>query len=313
MGQVKLDLDEIRKRQARLKGEGTGGGNRKNLFFFPEEGISKVRLLPWQDHPGNPFKEIWYYYTLCGYTEYKGKRQKGKAPMALRQFGVDDPIQERIQILRSKEKEDGTEKTEEEHAEDLEFCKKLYPTQTIYMPVIVRGKENEGPKLWSFSGRKVYERMCELLLKDNVGQAIMDTGEKGCDIEITVKFNPAQEGNLGKSTGVDPDLFNISALTENEEQLEAWMKEIPDPLKLMAKRRITYEELEKRFDDWMAEGSEDDNSDGTSRGGDTEEAPTETASEEPAPKKKTRKNKPKTKPMKDIADAFGEVAGSADE
>lgn len=309
---LKLDMQRIKDRQARLRGEKPSGSNRTNVFWFPEEGTYNVRLLPWPDHPEYPFKELWFYYNLRGWTEWKGKKQRGKAPMALRQFNEDDPIAERIGLLRApvnegelaanRGVEEGTEKTPEQREEDLEFAKKLYASQTVYVPIIVRGLEDEGPKIWSNSSKKTYERFCELFLKDKIGETLLDTTPNGRDLEVKVSFNRSMPGNTGKTVSIDFDIEQ-TPLTEDEDKLAEWLENVPDPMQLMAKRKLSYEELEKRYQDWLAEDTDDD--EGTEHTPTAEGASTDKteATSEDKPKKTGGRKK------KDMKAALADIAG----
>ncbi len=315
---LKLNKEKLLERQARLRGKGTPT-NRVSQFWFPEEGTYMIRLLPWNDHPDEPFKEIWWYYNLAGTTEYKGKKQKGKAPMTLRQFGEDDPIAERISVLRAETNEDflaenrdvepGTVKTDEQKAADLEFAKNLYGSRTVYNKLVVRGLENEGPKIWPNSSRKVYDRLIDLFLKDRVGETFMDISPEGRDLEVKVMFNRDMPGNTGKTVTIDFDL-DPSPLSEDEEQVKAWDEAVLDPMKIMEKRRLTYSELEKRYSDWMAEGTDDDNGSEHTEMTDAPEAQPAT-SEPVAEATEATEEKPKKagRKKKDMKAALADLAG----
>lgn len=264
---LKINKEKLLERQARLKGEFPTKELKASQFFFPEEGKTKIRLLPWPDHPDEPFKEIWWYYNLAGTVMFKGKKQKGKAPMQLKQFGEDDPVAQRIALLRSTVNEgdlatsrgvsEGTEKTEEQRKEDLEFAKKLYASKAFYLACVVRGKENEGPKIFQNTSKQTYERLVELFLHDRVGENLLDVTSSGRDLEIKVSINRSKPDNTGKTTTIDFDL-DLSPLSADEALVKKWCEEVPDPLKLMEKRKLSYSELEKRYQDWLNQGSEDD-------------------------------------------------------
>lgn len=318
---LKINKDKLRERQARLRGEGKSS-NRGSVFWFPKAGTYNVRLLPWaeEEHSEDPFKELWFYYNLAGTVEYNGKTQRGKAPLALRQFNEDDPVADRITILRNKVNEgflaemrgveEGTEKTDDDMKDDLEFAKNLYANKTFYLACIVRGKEDEGPKIWQNSSRKVYERLVDLFLKDRVGDKILDISENGRDLEIKISFNEAMQGNTGKTVNIDPD-FDDKPLSEDEDKVEAWLKVVPDPYKLMEKRKLSYDDLETRYIDWHEEykakeaEKEAENSDGQEHGSTDTEA--ETAKDEVEEPKKAPKKKGRSKAsMKDALNGLKE-------
>ena len=121
-----LDFEAIKRKLERLSGNNTS----RNIMWKPEEGQEyEVRLLSFPDNDGQPFKELMFYYNIPG--------QRGL--LAPSQFGKRDPIQELIDKLRN----EGTK-------ESYEMAKKLYPKMRVYAPVVVRGEESEGVRIWSF-------------------------------------------------------------------------------------------------------------------------------------------------------------------
>ena len=129
-----IDLAAIRKKLNQLSGQ----NNKKNVMWRPEEGTeSTIRLIAYPNNDGQPFKELMFYYNI------------GNNPGLLSpyQFGKADPIQELITKLR-----------DEGSKESYELAKKLYPKMRCYAPVIVRGEEEKGVRLWAF-GKQVYQTL----------------------------------------------------------------------------------------------------------------------------------------------------------
>ena len=118
-----IDFDKIKQKVAQLSGQG-----RKTNLWWPE--IVKdyvVRILPWPDgNDGQPFKERAFYYNIGG----------SKSILAPMQFNKPDPIQTLITKLRN----EGTPTS-------MELAKQLYPRRKYFAPTIVRGEEDQGPKL----------------------------------------------------------------------------------------------------------------------------------------------------------------------
>ena len=86
------------------------------------------------------------------------------AVVVLRACGVD------IDKLRS----EGTK-------ESYEMAKKLYPKMRVYAPVVVRGEESEGVRIWSF-GKLVYQALLSLMMDEDYGD-ITDL-KTGTDIKV---------------------------------------------------------------------------------------------------------------------------------
>jgi hypothetical protein len=160
------------------------------------------------------------------------------------QYDKPDPIQELITKLR-----------DDSSKESYELAKKLYPKMRTFAPVIVRGEEEKGVRLWSF-GKMVYQDLLNLMLDEDYGD-ITDV-ENGRDIRIVCE---KQAGRQFATTSVTPR-GSTTPLTSDSAQLTTWTADLPDPQALYELK--TYDELEKIVNDWL---TGDDTSDtGTERG-----------------------------------------------
>lgn len=227
-----IDFDAIRKKLGQL----SGTSSRRNAMWRPEEGEEHtVRLLSFPKNDGQPFKERWFYYNI------------GNNPglLAPKQFGDPDPIQELINTLR----DDGSK-------ESYELAKKLYPKMRCYAPVIVRGEEDKGVRLWSF-GKTVYQSLLNIMLDEDYGD-ITDPSE-GRDVKVTCTKPP---GRMWATTTVRPR-GKATALSTEASQIKEWTDSIPDLDEMYTCK--SYEELEKIVNDWL-NGEESEADAGTSRG-----------------------------------------------
>lgn len=231
-----LDLDAIRRKLNQL----SGNSSKRNVMWRPQEGEeATVRRLSFQDNDGQPFKERWFYYNI-------GNNPGLLAPY---QFGKPDPIQELITKLR----DDGSK-------ESYELAKKLYPKMRTYAPVLVRGEEDRGVRLWAF-GKTVYQSLLNIMLDEDYGD-ITDT-QDGRDVKVVCTKAP---GRMWASTEVRPR-GRSSALSEDTSTSQQYLDQIPDLDEMFTLK--TYEELEKIVNDWLNGTDSDDQSDdfGTTRGG----------------------------------------------
>jgi len=241
-----IDLDAIRKKLNQL----SGNNSKRNSMWRPQEGEEHtVRILAFSDNDGQPFKERWFYYNI------------GNNPglLAPHQFGQPDPIQELINTLRN----DGTK-------ESYELAKKLYPKMRAYAPVIVRGEESQGVRLWSF-GKTVYQSLLNLMLDDEVGDITDPT--TGRDIKVTCTKPP---GRMWATTEVRPRM-STTDLAEDAKQAKAWLDSIPDIDEMYTCK--SYDELENIVNAWLnGDESDDSNSNnfGQTRGGSTQDSSTAT-------------------------------------
>lgn len=219
-----IDLDAIRKKLGQL----SGNNSRKNTMWRPNENEeATIRLLSFPDNDGQPFKERWFYYGI------------GKNPGLLtpHQFGDADPIQELINKLR----DDGSK-------ESYELAKKLYPKMRSYAPVIVRGEEEKGVRLWAF-GKTVYQSLLTYMIDEDYGD-ITDPIE-GRDIKV---FNSKAPGKQWAMTTVTPRPKQTK-LSSSTKQAKEWLDNIPNLDDLYTCK--TYDELEQIINSWL---NDDDDS-----------------------------------------------------
>jgi len=222
-----IDLDAIRNKLNQL----SGNNSRRNMMWRPQEGEeATIRLLSFPDNDGQPFKERWFYYNI-------GNNPGLLAPY---QFGQPDPIQDLINKLR----DDSTK-------ESYELAKKLYPKMRSYTPVIVRGEEDRGVRLWSF-GKTVYQSLLNYMLDEDYGD-ITDPTE-GRDVKVVCTKPP---GRMWATTEVRPR-GKQSKLSSNTKQAKEWLDNIPNLDDMYTCK--SYDELEKIINDWL---NGDDDSDGS--------------------------------------------------
>jgi hypothetical protein len=218
-----IDFNALRKKLGQL----SGNNSKRRLFWRPEEGNEyTVRIIAFPDNDGNPFKERYFYYNI------------GNNPGLLSpyQFGKPDPIQELINKLR-----------DEGSKESYELAKKLYPKMRSYAAVVVRGEESEGVKLWAF-GKQVYQNLLNVMLDPDYGD-ITDIKE-GHDIKVMCSKAP---GMKWATTDVRPR--PKSTALGSLDQVKEWTSNIPD-LEDMYQLE-SYEKLENIVNNWLNEGSED--------------------------------------------------------
>lgn len=230
-----IDLEAIRNKLNQL----SGGGSRRNMMWRPQEGEEHtVRLLSFPDNDGQPFKERWFYYNI------------GNNPglLAPHQFGKPDPIQNLINELRS-----------DSSKGSYELAKKLYPKMRVYAPVIVRGEEEKGVRLWAF-GKTVYQSLLNIMLDEDYGDITDPTD--GRDVKVICTKAP---GRQWATTEVRPR-GKSTKLTTTASQAKTWLSNMPNLDELYTLKE--YDELERIVNTWLS-GDETDDSTGTSRGGNT--------------------------------------------
>lgn len=229
-----IDFEALRKKLGQL----SGNNSRRNTMWRPQEGEEAiVRMLAFDNEDGLPFSERWFYYNI-------GNNPGLLAPY---QFGNPDPIQELITTLR----DEGTK-------ESYELCKKLYPKPRYYAPVVVRGEEDRGVRLWAF-GKTVYQSLLNVMLDEDYGD-ITDPVD-GRDVKVVCTKQP---GRLYATTEVRPR-GKQTKLASSAKQMKEWTEALPNLDELYEAK--SYDALSKIVNDWLNEGDvETTESTGTSRG-----------------------------------------------
>lgn len=237
-----IDFDAIRKKLSQISGQ-----NRKSsILWRPEKDKDyNIRIISIPNNDGQPFVDRYFYYGIGGPGFY--------APF---QFHKPDPIQELIEKLRA----DGTD-------ESRDLVKKLYPKLRTYAAVIVRGEEDKGVRLWAFS-KTIYQDLLRLMLDEDYGD-ITDI-QNGRDLKVNVSQPPGKQYPDTKVTprGAPSPLGTSS-------QIELWMNNIPniDDYETV----LSVEEIERRVNTWLA-GDSNNESEGTTRGGDSSKTESKTSS-----------------------------------
>jgi hypothetical protein len=217
-----LDMKKMREKRNALKGK--GGGN-KNLFWKPQDGDQTIRILPTSD--GDPFKEYWFYYNL----------DKGPVLCPKRNFGEDSPVLDfATQLYR-----EGT-------PESIKMAKDLFPKQRFFSPVLVRGEEGQGVRIWGYS-KTVYEQLLNLVLNPDYGD-ITDV-EEGTDLVLSYGKAP---GAMFPSTKLTPKRKTSPACKEGNKDCVETLKEIPEFEGLF--ERKTTAEVKQLLDRYMSGESE---------------------------------------------------------
>jgi len=154
------NMDLIRKKLEELRNPNKGGG-KKNIFWKPETGESVVRILPTPD--GDPFKQLHFHYNV-------GKENGFLCPK--RNFGDDCPVCGfATKLYKSGD------------AENMKSAKEMFVRERFFSFVVVRGKEEEGVKLWGY-GKRVYEKLLNFMLDPDYGD--FTDIDQGYDVKVTM-------------------------------------------------------------------------------------------------------------------------------
>ena len=128
--------------------------------------------------------------------------------------------------------------------ESKRVARKLSAKQRFFAPVLVRGKEEDGVKLWGF-GKRAYETLLGLVLNPEYGD-ITDP-ESGTDLVVTYT-RPA--GASFPETKITPRRKS-SSLHEDTAKAAELMESVPDYEEVFANAKRTSKDVQEILDRFL--------------------------------------------------------------
>ena len=234
-----MDLNAIKSKLTQLQSTTSTANN----FWKPDPGTQIVRIVPYKHNKDNPFIELYFHYNLGNNKTY----------MSPASFGRPDPVEEFANKLKSTGNKD-----------EWIQGKRLEPKMRTFVPVVVRGREDEGVKFWGF-GKTVYQELLGVIADPDYGDITDPTTGRDVGIE---RQTPAEAGNqYGKTTvRVKP---NQTPITENATLLESIFENQSDLTELYTEP--TYDDLKEALSNFL---NPSDDTTETSAGVATSTAPT---------------------------------------
>jgi len=194
------------------------------IFWRPTVGKQQIRIVPSAFNTKNPFTELKFYYGITN-----------KVMISPLNFGEKDPIALFAQKLRGGEY----------NKENYVLAKKLDAKTRIFVPVVVRGEEDKGVRLWQF-GKLVYEELLSLAVDEEIG----DYTDVASGRDITVEtVGPEATGTPYNKSSVRVRLKQTS-LSDDAALVEKWTKEQPDPNAEF--KKFTFDEMKSALEKWLA-------------------------------------------------------------
>jgi hypothetical protein len=234
---IKSKLDSFQS-----KGQSKDKIDYSKIFWKPKVGKHNVRIVPSKFNKSTPFREIYFHY---GYT---------KGPiLALTNWGEADPIVEAAQKLRKSDNPD-----------HWQMAKKITPKMRVFAPVIVRGEEGSGVRLWEF-GKEIYTQLMNIAMNEDYGD--YTDIQDGRDFVVE-----AVEAEIAGRKGVRCVLtprVKTTPITDDATALATYLEEQPDIFAINKKH--TYESLNEIFQKWA--NPEDDTDEAIVAKDDEDETP----------------------------------------
>ena len=219
-----MDINVIKQRLNSLQATGTKKEkvDYSKYYWKPkQEGKYQIRIVPSVHNPQNPFQEVFVHYGLSKFPTY-----------ALTNWGEKDPIVEFAKQLR-----------QTNDKENWQLAKKLDPKMRVFAPVVVRGEEDKGVRLWEF-GKEIYMQLLGIAEDEDYGD-FTDINE-GRDFTVDANI-----GDIGGRQGIKCSIRvkpKTTVLSSDKSEIKSWLTEQPNVLELQKKN--SYEDLKdilKRF------------------------------------------------------------------
>jgi hypothetical protein len=225
------------------KGQSKEKTDYTKIFWKPKVGKHQIRIVPSKFNKSTPFREVYFHY---GYT---------KGPiLALTNWGEADPIAEAAQKLRKSDNPD-----------HWQMAKKITPKMRIFAPVIVRGEEDKGVRLWEF-GKEIYTQLMNIAMNEDYGDFTDIQDGRDFIVEGT---DDTVAGRKVVKCILTPRV-KTTPITEDAVALRSYLDEQPDIFAINKKH--TYESLKEIFEKW-ANPEEEDNTSIASTTDDEDETP----------------------------------------
>ena len=192
-----IDLKKMKAKLAAAQGNGKGG---KSDFWKITEGEHTVRILPPQD--GDPFKEFHFHYNVGKQNGFLCQK---------RNFGEECPVCDFATKLFN-----------QGDTESINMAKKFFARQRFFSPVMVRGEEKEGVRVWGYS-KTVYQELLSLVLNPDFGD-ITDS-EEGVDLVLKYAKDP---GQLYPRTSVTPRRKSSPLCETDDTDCQELIDNVPD-------------------------------------------------------------------------------------
>jgi hypothetical protein len=229
-----IDLKKMRQKLTDLKNKGSGG-----RFWKPQDGKQDIRIVPTED--GDPFKSFFFHYNVGN--------QGFLCPE--KNYGDECPV---CNFARQLYKEGDDE--------SIAMAKDLTARQRFLSPVLVRGEDGQGVKIWSYS-KTVYEELLNLVLNPDYGDVTdVDNG-----FDLTLEYGKAA-GARFPSTKITPRRKTSPLCADKtEEECTELLESIPDFDTLYD--RVSTEEAQRKLDEHLAADPEDDSNETGKYGGES--------------------------------------------
>ena len=224
-----LNLTQMAAKLAQSKNGGKASG-RKSTMWKPSAGDQMIRILPTPD--GDPFREFHFHYNVGKNPGIYCNKRNDNGECAICDFA-------------SKLWRDGVPSDDQNLKNE---AKKMFARKRYYSPVLVRGNEADGVKIWAY-GKTAYETLLGYVLDPDYGD-ITDS-EVGTDIKLTYSI-PGTPGSFPK-TVLQPRRRPSILCDDNIADCQQLLDSVPDIDNLFDVK--TSEEVQTLLDGYLSSDS----------------------------------------------------------
>ena len=252
-----MDLSAIKSKLTSLQNQKSGGQKRDMslILWKPTVGKHSVRIVPATWDRSNPFKEVLVHYGIGNRTMIS-----------------------LVNLATAGDKENWV------------MSKKLEPKMRVFAPVIVRGEEEKGVRLWEF-GKQIYAELLSLADDPDVG----DYTDVIDGRDITIETTDAAANGTGYNQSKVRVRTKTTPLSEDAKEVEKWLNTQPEVFTIF--KKYSYDEMKESLLSWLhPEAATDEPA-----------APTAPVVEAPAPANKPASFALNAKPKASIDDEFDEL------
>jgi hypothetical protein len=228
-----MDLNALKAKLDTLQSKPQQGGGKidyTTIYWKPTIGKQQIRIVPSAYDASNPFTELKFYYGITN-----------KVMISPTNFGEKDPIA----LFAGKLREG------EYNKENYVLAKKLDAKNRIFVPVVVRGEEDKGTRLWQF-GKQVYEELLALAVDDEIGDYTDIVNGRDLTVETV---GPESTGTPYNKSSVRVRL-KTSPLSEDASLVEKWTNEQPNPKGDLFKR-YSFDDMKVALEKWLSPEEEE--------------------------------------------------------
>ena len=275
-----MDLSAIKSKLNALNSQSKGGQKRDMslILWKPTVGKHSVRIVPAMWDKSNPFKEVLVHYGIGNRTM-----------ISLTNFGEKDPIVEFAKQLAQTGDKD-----------NWMMSRKLEPKMRVFVPVVVRGEEEKGVRLWEF-GKQIYQELLSLADDPDVGDYTDPIQGRDITIETT---GPETNGTTFNQSKVRVRT-KITPLSEDATEVSKWLENQPDVYSIF--KKYSYDEMKESLLSWLHPEEQAETTAPAPAAAPTVTSTEYAATEAPAPATKPASFALNAKPKANIDDEFNEL------